>query len=85
VVSSTLRHPGLLSSVAEVRLVYTTQPGGGPITNTYTVQPNGNQAIPYPGNGMTGTQVKVSPQCDPNNAVLWEFAQGNSVRSTFCH
>ena len=28
---------------------------------------------------MTGAQIRVSPTCDPNNVVYWEFAQGNNI------
>lgn len=28
---------------------------------------------------MSGAQLKVSPNCDPNNVVFWEFAQGNNI------
>lgn len=43
-----------------------------------------NHVYPYPANGMTGAQLKVSPNCDPNNVVFWEFAQGNDI-STLPH
>ena len=63
--------------------VYQTAPGGGPITATYTLQGNGTgnfqKSFAYPSNGMVGSQLRVSPTCDPNNIVYWEYAQGNNI------
>lgn len=59
--------------------VYETQPGGGPITKTHHVGTGQNTTVQYPADGAVGSQVRVSPNCDPNNIVYWEFSTRDSV------